>query len=262
MLQALAPAKGESFLEIGPGRGALTRPLAKLAGHALAIEIDRDLAAALREERLEFLSVLQADFLSVSTRDLQAAFDNAGLAPPVRVVGNLPYNVAAPILFRLRDHHMAGLGIGDVTVMVQREVAERLVAPPGSRAYGALPVLLGYRADIRRLFDLPPGAFRPAPSVRSSLVRLTFHAPAAAPDDEALFEALVKALFSRRRKTLANGLKGAGASALQAGALVERLALERSRRPETLSIPELVGLSNAWRALVGPSLSPPAGGVL
>ncbi len=250
VLGAIAPARGESFLEIGPGRGALTRPLLEACGRVLAVEIDRDLAGALLAEGLPGLTVVEADFLALPSSRLQDEIQAGGLPPPIRVAGNLPYNVAAPILFALRDHHAAGLPLGDATVMVQREVADRLTAAPGSKEYGVLTVLIGYRAAIRRVLDLPPGAFRPMPKVRSSVVRLEFRPPSPAPEDEAGFERLVKALFSRRRKTLSNGLRSAGASQSQAAALVERTGLDPRQRPETLGVADLVRLANHWHAVL------------
>jgi len=250
VLRAIAPAPGDAFLEIGPGGGALTRPLVAATGRVLAIEIDSDLAGRLREERIPGLTVVERDFLALSARELTDAFVEAGLAPPVRVAGNLPYNVAAPILFALRTLHAQGVGLGDATVMLQREVADRLTAVPGSKEYGVLTVLIGYAAICRRVLDLPPGAFRPVPKVRSSVVRLEFRPPQPVATDEVGFERLVKALFSRRRKTLLNGVQAGGTSREQAAALLEQVGVDARRRPETLSIPEFVGLANAWDAML------------
>jgi 16S rRNA (adenine1518-N6/adenine1519-N6)-dimethyltransferase len=124
-----------------------------------------------------------------------------------RVVGNLPYNIASPILFRLLAWYETHGMPADATVMVQREVADRLAAKPGSKAYGVLTVLVRLHADVQRLFDLPPGAFHPQPKVRSSVIRLVFRPPAIHLRDIALFERMVKAIFGQRRKTLANALK-------------------------------------------------------
>jgi 16S rRNA (adenine1518-N6/adenine1519-N6)-dimethyltransferase len=262
VLAAISPAPTDSFLEIGPGRGALTRPLVAAAAGVLAIEIDHDLAGLLRRDAPPGLSVLDADFVALTTEALEEAIDSAGLARPVRVAGNLPYNVAAPILFRLRDHQAAGLALADATVMLQREVADRLTARPGTADFGILTVLIGYRADLRRLLELPPGAFRPAPKVRSTVVRLMFRPPPVAAADEGRFERLVKGVFSRRRKTLANALAGVVGGAADAVRLLSLLGLDGRRRPETLGIGELVALANAWGGVAAAPLPSRGGAVL
>lgn len=250
VVRAIDAAPGDPFLEIGPGRGALTRPLLAACGRVVAIEIDRDLAAALRAEERPGLTLIEADFLALSTSALRQALALGGLVPPIRVAGNLPYNVAAPILFALRDHHAAGLELADATVMVQREVADRLTAHPGTRDYGVLTVLVGHRAAVQRLLELPAGAFRPPPKVRSTVIRLEFHDPDPAVADAPGFERMVKGLFSRRRKTLANALQGAGASPAHAVAILERTGLDGRRRPETLSIEALAAVANHWRPVL------------
>ncbi|HEV3139806.1 MAG TPA: 16S rRNA (adenine(1518)-N(6)/adenine(1519)-N(6))-dimethyltransferase RsmA, partial [Vicinamibacterales bacterium] len=199
VIRAIDPQPDDVFLEIGPGRGALTRPLAERARSIAAVEIDRDLAADLSISAPPNVTVLEGDFLETSDFRLQTS--------DFRVVGNLPYNVASPILIRLRDLRAGGLGIRDATVMLQREVADRLTAVPGTRDYGVLSVLLGHTARMERVLALPPGAFRPAPKVHSALVRLTYHAPEPAVRDAAAFERLVRSVFTRRRKTLANAMR-------------------------------------------------------
>lgn len=247
VVAAIAPRADETFIEIGPGPGAITRPLAEAAGALLACEIDRDLAAALREESIPKVRVVEGDFLSLDPARLDTELGTVGAAGrPVRVAGNLPYNVASPIMFRLVELSRRGLPLADATIMLQREVADRLLASPGSRDYGVLTVLIGHRARITRLLNLPPGAFRPAPKVQSTVVRLSFH-PAEPPVvDEARLAAIVQAVFSRRRKTLANALLAYGAlTAATAGDAVTRAGLDGTRRPETLSIQELCRLADA-----------------
>jgi 16S rRNA (adenine1518-N6/adenine1519-N6)-dimethyltransferase len=258
VVRAIAPERDQVFLEIGPGRGALTRPLAARARQVLACEIDRDLAAGMVRAAIPNLTVIEADFLELPVERLSRALSATGVAgTSVRVVGNLPYNVASPILFRLVELFGAGVPLVDATVMLQREVADRLTAAPGTRDYGVLSILIGLAADVERLFGLPPGAFRPAPSVHSAVVRLRFHAPQPAPDKPAVFESLVQAIFTRRRKTLANALGAFPLSAWfpPARALLEA-GLDGQRRPETLSIPELVGLANVFARRLDLEITP------
>ena len=207
VVAAIAPAPNETFLEIGPGRGALTRPLAARAKHVLAFEIDRDLVADLRAALPPNVRVEQGDFLDVRADQLRAGNWLPETGDPLRVAGNLPYNVASPILFKLVDLYAAGVPLSDATLMLQREVADRL-------ARGARHARLrrpdhphrAPRADVERLLALPPGAFRPPPKVRSALVRLRFHPPDPPARDESVFRAVVQSIFTRRRKTLANAL--------------------------------------------------------
>lgn len=204
--------------------------------------------AALVQAGVPNLTVLEGDFLEVATdRLLGALFGPDATKTPVRVAGNLPYNVASPILFRLVELFTAGVPLVDATVMLQREVADRLTATPGTRDYGVLSILIGYAATVERLLVLPPGAFRPAPSVHSAVVRLRFHAPQPAAQSPAIFAGLVQAIFTRRRKTVANALGAFSLSTthLPAAALFEA-GLDGRRRPETLSIPELVGLADVF----------------
>jgi 16S rRNA (adenine1518-N6/adenine1519-N6)-dimethyltransferase len=240
VVDAVAPQPGDRFYEIGPGRGALTRPLVARAAHVTAFEIDRDLAAALRNGSTPRLSVVEGDFL-----DWQAGAD-AGASGPIRVAGNLPYNVASPILFKLIELYDAGLPVTDATLMLQREVADRLLAPSGTKEYGVLSVLVRLSATVDRLLALPPGAFRPPPKVNSMLVRLSFHAPSPAPRDRSAFEALVQAVFTRRRKTLENALLAYTPDADRIERALAAAGIDGRRRPETLDIAEFVCLSDAF----------------
>lgn len=237
---AIAPSPGDVFFEIGPGRGALTRELTARAGSVTAFEIDRDLAEELRETAPSNLTIVAEDFL----RSEWVLENHPGR--PVRVAGNLPYNVASPILFTLIDLYSAGIPLADATVMLQREVADRLVARPGSKEYGVLSILVQLWADVERLLALPAGAFRPAPKVQSTLVRLRFHPPSPAPRSPETFTALVKAVFTRRRKTLENALlafKPWDRAAISA--VLVRAVIDGRRRPETLTVDELVRLADA-----------------
>jgi 16S rRNA (adenine1518-N6/adenine1519-N6)-dimethyltransferase len=259
VLRAVDPKPDEAFIEIGPGRGALTFPLAAAARSVIAFEIDRDLAAELRATAPANLTVVEGDFLAARSLDSRQPAGQAARA--LRAVGNLPYNVAAPILFHLVELHAGGAPITDATVMLQREVADRLAAPPGSRDYGVLSVLIGHRASPRRLLTLPPGAFRPAPKVHSAVVGLRFHAPEPPVRDERVFTDVVQAVFTRRRKTLANALlaysepragaqkKGESASLAPPPTVVLQTAdIDGTRRPETLSVAEFARLADAFCA--------------
>jgi 16S rRNA (adenine1518-N6/adenine1519-N6)-dimethyltransferase len=246
VIAAIDPRPDQAFIEIGPGRGALTRPLAARAGTVVAVEIDRDLAAALTGEALPNVTVIEGDFLTTN-------WFAAGQATPgpaaLRVAGNLPYNVASPIMFRLLELHAADVPLRDATLMLQREVAERLVAQPGSKEYGVLSILIQHRADVETVLKLPAGAFRPPPRVLSSLVRLRFRAASPPVADAAVFERVVQAVFTRRRKTLSNALLALDQRQLPPLRPSEALAearLDGSRRPETLSIAEFARLADAY----------------
>ena len=245
VIRAIDPQADDVFLEIGPGRGALTRPLAERAKSVVAVEIDRDLAADLSRSAAPNVTIVDGDFLEIDIRRAEQARP-LHTAPDLRVVGNLPYNVASPILIRLRDLRAAGLGIRDATVMLQREVANRLTAVPGTRDYGVLTVVVGHTAHVERLLALPPGAFRPAPKVHSALVRLTFHAPDPPVRDAAVLERLVRGVFTRRRKTLANALLPLRADA---GRLLHQADLDGRRRPETLTIAEFARLADVCASI-------------
>lgn len=250
ILDAIAPQAGEDFLEIGPGRGALTLSLAARARQVVAFEIDRDLAASLRAIAPSNLAVVEGDFLEVSAGRVRELLHAAAPgAAPLRVAGNLPYNVASPILFRLTALDAASLPLADATVMLQREVADRLTAAPGTHGYGVLTILIGRRARVERLLALPPGAFRPAPNVRSALVRLRFHDPDPPAINEALVATMVRAVFTRRRKTLGNALAAyAPAASFGPVRALDRAGIDPGRRPETLRPLELVRLADVLAA--------------
>ena len=236
VVRAIDPKPDETFIEIGPGRGALTRPLAARAKAVVAYEIDRELAAGLEAARPPNVSVVKGDFLDAAlpTRD------------SVRIAGNLPYNVGSPILFKLVDWYRDGLPIVDATLMLQREVADRLSAAAGTREYGVLTVLIGRYASVERLLFLPPGAFRPLPKVQSAVVRLRFRAPDARADDEDLLERVVKAAFTRRRKTITNALAAFSSARLSAADALSGAGIDPVRRPETLTVADWVRLANVY----------------
>ena len=196
IIAAIHPVRGEHLVEIGPGLGALTRPLLAAAGQLHAIEIDRDLAAALTRDCGEHLSLHVTDVLR---------FDFATLGDGLRVIGNLPYNISTPLLFHLADYADR---IRDIHVMLQKEVVERMVAAPAESNYGRLSVMLQYRFEMEKLLAVPSAAFDPVPAVESAVVRLTPWRPLPyAAREPALFARVVAAAFSQRRKTLRNSLR-------------------------------------------------------
>ena len=263
LIDAIAPEPDEAFLEIGPGHGALTRPLTACARLVVAVEIDRVLAAKLRRMGLRNLEVVEGDFLRVSPERLQEELASVGASGRVRAVGNLPYNAASPILFRLIALQAHGVKTVDATVMLQREVASRLTAAPGSRDYGVLTVLVSYSASAEVLLSLPPGAFRPAPKVHSSLVRLRFHSPEPPAKNPAVLRALVQAAFNQRRKTLANALKPfAAAMRVSTEEALTKSGLDGRRRPETLALAEWVRLADTFADLDAARLVGVTGAVL
>ena len=241
VIDALHATTGDTFLEIGPGRGALTRPLAARAGRVIAVEIDRDLAGLLVEQHLPNVRVIEGDFLDVDLAD--ALRDEPR---PIRVAGNLPYNVSSPILFRLLGATDDGRGISDATLMLQKEVADRLVATPGHKEYGTLAIQVTLTADVQHLLTLPPGAFRPPPKVTSAVVRLRFRPPAVDVGDRRVFERLVRGIFLQRRKTVANALRPvADALGRSAAELLERAEVDGKLRPEALTLDQIARLSRA-----------------
>ena len=224
---------GDAIVEIGPGLGALTESLVASAGTITAIEIDRDLAARLRQRFPDDrLRLYEADAL---------AFDFASLGPALRIVGNLPYNISSPLLFHLA---LFDAQLRDIHVMLQREVVARMTAQPATADYGRLTVMLQARFAVTRLFTVPAGAFRPAPQVESAVARLV-PLGAARPSivDEALFSRIVAAAFGQRRKTLRNAL-----AAFADEAALRSADIDPSVRGETLSITDFVRLANSVAA--------------
>ncbi|MDQ7990618.1 MAG: 16S rRNA (adenine(1518)-N(6)/adenine(1519)-N(6))-dimethyltransferase RsmA [Candidatus Dactylopiibacterium sp.] len=229
IITAIAPRAGEHIVEIGPGLGALTVPLLAACGHLEVVEIDRDLIARLKDTYTpEQITIHEGDALK---------FDFGTLPAPLRVVGNLPYNISTPLLFHFAsfaDH------VRDMTFMLQKEVVDRMVAEPDTEAYGRLSVMLQYRFHMAHLFDVPPGAFRPAPKVTSAIVSLQ-PKPAAecACRDEALMARIVTAAFGQRRKTLRNTLREWLADADFAA-----LAISPQARGETLAMHDYVRIAD------------------
>ena len=228
IVAAMRPARDDRIVEIGPGRGALTRPLLAAVEHLHAIEIDRDLAAALTREFAPRLTVHAADVLG---------FDFATLGNALRVVGNLPYNISTPLLFHIARY--AAL-VRDIHVMLQKEIVARMVAAPSDSAYGRLSVMLQYRFELEKLIDVPAAAFDPAPKVESAVVRLTpLRPPRVAARDYAWFACIVKTAFSQRRKTLRNSL-----SVFFAEPDWRSLAIAPTARAQELSVAQFVAIAD------------------
>ena len=239
VVHAIDPRSTDRFLEIGPGPGVLTERLAPRVAHLTAVELDRDMVAALRPRLPANVSLVEQDFLSF----------NLFLpgSQQLRVAGNLPYNVSSPILFKLLRSRREGVAISDATLMVQREVADRIEGSPGTKDYGTLAIFVQLRATVRRVLTLPPGAFRPIPKVHSAVLRLDFREPEVTMKDEATFERLVRSIFTQRRKTLLNALKPfAEERAIAPRVAVAAAGVDGSRRPETLQLAELARLADVF----------------
>ena len=223
----------DRVVEIGPGEGALTRPLLKRVKRLDVVELDRDLAARLEtdaygpgELRVHQGDALEFDFCSLATSDAR-----------LRVVGNLPYNISTPLLFRLLQQRNC---IADMHVMLQKEVADRIVAKPGTPDYGRLGIMLQFYCDVERLLRVGAGAFRPPPKVESAVLRLRpLPWPRFKVRDEAAFAELVKQAFGQRRKTLRNA-----AGRLLDTAQIEAAGIDPGLRPERLSVEQFARLSD------------------
>jgi len=244
IVAAVGPDAHDLVVEIGPGPGALTDLLARDAGHVVAIELDPRMRAPL-EERIgrDRLTVIEADVLEL---DLSAVIKDALVTHPelsrTHVAANLPYYISSPVVAHLIAHRAA---ITDAVLMLQREVVERLVASPGGKDYGALTVFVAMYTEARRLFDVPPGAFRPLPKVTSSVVRLSMRPqPAVDVPDEQLFFRIVRGAFAQRRKTLENNLAAIGLAGL-----ASRAGIDSRRRAETLDLADFAALARAASAL-------------
>ncbi len=232
ILLAVDPRPGDRLIEIGPGQGALTLPLLDRHGTLTAIEFDRDLLAPLAESARAHgaLTLHHADVLDVD-------FSAMASGGPLRLVGNLPYNLSSPILFHALDHAPV---IRDMHFMLQKEVVDRMAAAPGSKVFGRLSVMLQAWCEVTALFNVGPGAFKPPPKVDSAVVRLVpREAAAVGIEDRAHFAAVVRAAFGQRRKTLRNALRPlCDAGQLQAA------GIDPQQRAEQLAVADFVRLAN------------------
>ena len=229
IVAAIHPVRGERMVEIGPGPGALTRPLLDVLENLHVVEVDRDMAARLETAfPSERLIIHRADALR---------FPFGDLGPDLRVVGNLPYNISSPLLFHLAEFAPA---IRDMVFMLQKEVVDRMAASPATPDYGRLSVMLQARFRVTKLFTVPPGAFRPPPKVDSAIFRLVPLANESVPyRDHAVFAEVVARAFGQRRKTLRNTLKGMADEAVFAA-----VGIDPARRGETLSVAEFAALAD------------------
>ena len=236
IIASMAPMPTDHFVEIGPGRGAITRPLSDAAGKLDVIEIDRDLAAELQKQPW-------AAKLSIHCDDaLHFAFDRLGTAPAsLRLAGNLPYNISTPLLFHVLDYYQL---FRDMHVMLQKEVVQRMTAVPGNKNYGRLTVALAARCKVESLFGIRPGAFLPAPKVESAFARLT---PLEKPLLEAgafpMFDNILRHAFGQRRKQLHNALQE-----LLTAEQIRAADIDPAARAETLTVEQYVALCRIARS--------------
>lgn len=234
IIEAISPDKGQHLVEIGPGRGALTKPLLSRSDWLDVIELDRDLVPLLQNQfQNQNLTVHEADALRFDYRSLQK--ENESL----RVIGNLPYNITTPLLF-----HLLGQGgcIEDMCFMLQREVVERICAQPGNKQYGRLSIMMQHQCDAELLFTVPPEAFEPVPKVESAIIYLQpLKQRTGGEVDLDVLGMLVTSAFSQRRKTIANTLKN-----MVTVEDFERVGINPKQRPETISVSSFVALAKAY----------------
>lgn len=232
ILAAIAPKPDQFFVEIGPGRGALTVPLLQRCAKIDVIEIDYDLAAKMKVELEDpRLTVHQGDALKFPFETLKTSNSR------MRLVGNLPYNISSPLLFHILN---TGDLFDDVHVMLQKEVVARMAATPGNKIYGRLTVALAARCNVEPLFNIKPGSFTPPPRVDSTFVRLTPNAAQRARiDNEIAFDRIIRQAFNMRRKRLANALRG-----LVTEAQISALGIDPNVRAEQLHVDSFIALGN------------------
>lgn len=233
IISAIRPEPEDSMVEIGPGLGALTRPLLKKLNHLHVVEIDRDIIARLESD---YPQDNPKSLLVIHSGDA-LAFDLSTLAAPLRIVGNLPYNISSPLLFHFASYAER---IRDMHFMLQDEVVERMVAEPSTPEYGRLSVMLQYRFHMEKLLAVPPESFRPAPKVNSAIVRMIpLPASEIAVRNEKLFAAIVRTAFGQRRKTLRNTLRS-----YLSEEDFSRLGINAQLRAENLSVAEFAQVAN------------------
>lgn len=234
---------GEPVLEIGPGIGTLTQGLAQSGAAVTAVELDRRLLEVLDTTLAQYnnVRIIHGDILKVNIPEIMNH-------KPFKVVANLPYYITTPIIMSLLEMK---LPIERLVVMVQREVAERMVAQPGTKAYGALSVAVQYYTEPSIVMDVPPRAFMPAPEVTSAVIccRLREKPPVEVADEK-LFFRVVKAAFAQRRKTFSNTMKTTGLDKETIASVLAKANIDGARRGETFSLQELADVANAWYALL------------
>ncbi len=242
MAEACGATAESGVLEIGPGIGTLTRELCRAAGKVVSIELDERLPALLAETMADFphFTLVEGDALKLDLNALIAAHFGDR---PVSVCANLPYYITSPLIMHLLESR---LPIDSITVMVQKEAAERLCAKQGSRLSGAVTLAVQYYAEAEVLFSVSRGSFMPAPNVDSSVIRLTLHKepPCEVQDEKRMFS-LIRAAFNQRRKTILNSLMGAGVSKAAIAAACDACGLPQTARAEQLTLKDFAALSNA-----------------
>jgi 16S rRNA (adenine1518-N6/adenine1519-N6)-dimethyltransferase len=246
IILAAGVTKEDCVLEIGPGIGTMTQYLAENAGHVVAVEIDSNLIPILKETLADYdnVTVIHDDILKVDINKIAQDF-NGGR--PIKVVANLPYYITTPIIMGLFE---GGVPIDNITVMVQKEVADRMQVGPGSKDYGALSLAVQYYAEPYIVANVPPNCFMPRPGVGSAVIRLTRHktSPVEVTEPDLMFR-LIRASFNQRRKTLQNGLNNSPEVSFtkeQIIEAIEQMGLSPSVRGETLTLKEFAGLSNCF----------------
>lgn len=232
-------------IEIGPGMGVLTSAAAEAAGRVVAVEIDSRLIPLLRDTLAVYdnIVILNQDIMKTDLKELIREYKPSSESGCVRIIGNIPYYITTPILMKLLEDHVEA---ETITLMMQKEVADRIEALPGGRTYGALSVAVGYYCEVVHIADVPKECFSPPPKVDSAVVRLDRRREVPAEViDEMLFFDVVKAGFGKRRKTLVNALTGMrGLTKEEAREALEQAGIEPSRRAETLTIPEFAAVAN------------------
>jgi len=233
IINSIQPEPGQSIVEIGPGRGALTLPLLNCTGELHVVEFDRELAQIITDQcknigtlHMHCADALEFDFCSLANKQ-------------IRVIGNLPYYISTPLIFHLLEQLAC---INDMLFMLQEEVVDRMNAEPGSRTYGRLSVMIQSQCQVQKLFRVGPGAFSPPPKVESAIVTLTPHTtPVAEIINHAAFATIVRESFNQRRKTLRNALRN-----LLSSEQIESLGIDSGLRPEQLTIPQFASLANYY----------------
>ena len=244
IIDASEITKEDCVLEIGPGIGTMTQYLAERAGEVIAVEIDKALIPILKETLADYdnVTVINDDILKV---DINRIVEERNGGKPIKVVANLPYYITTPIIMGLFENHVP---LKSITIMVQKEVADRMQVGPGTKDYGALSLAVQYYAKPEIVANVPPNCFIPRPNVGSAVIRLTrYEEPPVKADDEAFLFAVIRASFNQRRKTLANGLSNAQGLAItreQVVAALEEMGLSATIRGEALTLEQFAQLSN------------------
>lgn len=241
IVRALNPAPEDVVVEIGPGRGALTGHLVGRVGRLIAVEIDQRVVGALREQ-FPTVEIIHGDFLATPLATWHERFGR-----PLRIVGNIPYHLTSEILFRIFDEHAH---VADAILMMQKEVARRITATPGSKAYGILSVAAQFYGRPKLLFDVSANCFYPKPKVVSTVLQLTMHRPFPHAVDERLFRTVVRTAFGKRRKTMLNSLQDLPVPAALLARLGRLESIDPTKRAEQLDVQDFVRLSAELAAMM------------